>query len=505
MSTESMKTMIESAIARWFFPMISVRPGVPKPFDPLDMTLLNWNDMDRFTKRHLLNGGVCVTGRAGSGKTSSSGRLIGNAIIGHDLSGGLILGAKPEDLGNWKSMFASAGRSHDLLVFAPDSPLRFNFLGYVLESGGHTRDVTRCITMIAETLRSSDTSGGENADFWEREQERMIYNAVEIIKQAKGTVSAPDIQRFITSAPQCPAEIMTEAWRAEFCNQCMATAFNVEKSAVEAHDFQLASDYWLSEFPIMSEKTRSSILTGVMGLLHVFNVGVVRELVSTTTNVTPDDMLSGKWVFVDMAPAEWGDMGTLVAAGWKYLTQRRVLRRHAQPDDFINVIWADEYHQFVNSFDSYYIAQCRSHLGCMVVLSQSLSSYYAALKGDAGKNLADALLPNFGTKIFHALGDLKSAEWASGLIGKNLQTFFGVTTGPVENIWEEMNGRGKVTMSTTEHYESELQPAVLLNGLRTGGHVNGLICDGIVIRSGEPFSNGANWLEVTFSQKDPVG
>ena len=496
-----MKTIFASVMAR-LLPGAGQLKRRPKKFNPLDRTLLHWNTVDRFTVRDLLNGGVCITGRSGSGKTSSSGRQIGNSIIRHPKTGGLILAAKNEDRDMWQAMFDAAGRTQDLLVFAPDSPLRFNFLSYVLASGGHTRDVTRCLTVIGETLRSSESSGGENADFWEREQERMIYNSVEIIKQANGTVSAPDIQRFITSAPQCPAEIATESWQAGFCNQCIAAAFNANKSAVEAHDFQLATDFWLSEFPTMSEKTRSSIMTGVMGILHVFNVGVVRELVSTTTTISPDQMLSGKWVLVNMAPAEWGDMGTLVAAGWKYLTQRRLLRRHAQPDDCINVIWADEYHQFVNSFDSYYLAQCRSHLGCMVVLSQSLSSYYAALKGESGKNLADALLPNFATKIFHALGDVRSAEWASGLIGKKNETFFGVSMAPAEDLWEEICGRSRVTMSTSEHYEPLLQTNVFLNGLRTGGAVNKLICDAIVIQSGEPFANGANWLDVAFSQKD---
>ncbi len=31
-----------------------------------------------------------------------------------------------------------------------------------------------------------------------------------------------------------------------------------------------------------------------MGILHVFNTGIVREMVSTTTTITPDDMLAGK-------------------------------------------------------------------------------------------------------------------------------------------------------------------------------------------------------------------
>jgi len=495
-----MKTMLSTLMAKLLPRMGSMRPLLKKT-DRLDATLLHWNPLDRLSLRDLLSGGVCITGRSGSGKTSSSGRMIGNAVIRHPRTGGLILAANTEDLAMWRAMFEAAGRADDLLVFAPDSRLRFNFLSYVLASGGQTRDVTRCLTVIGETLRSNETSGGENADFWAREQERMIFNATEIIKTATGTVSAPCIQRFITTAPQCPAEIATASWQAGYCNQCIAKAFKANKTTVEAHDFQLATDYWLSEFPTMSEKTRSSIITGVMGILHVFNVGVVRELVSTTTNVSPDDMLLGKWILVNMAPAEWGDMGALIAGGWKYLTQRRILRRQAEPDGFINVIWADEYHQFVNSFDSYYLAQCRSRLGCMVVLSQSLSSYYAALKGDSGRNLADALLPNFSTKIFHALGDVKSAEWASGLIGKKLESFFGVSMAPVENLWDEINGRSSVTMSTSEHYENELQNTVFLNGLRTGGHMNGLICDGIVIRSGDPFANGANWLKVEFSQK----
>lgn len=172
----------------------------------------------------------------------------------------------------------------------------------------------------------------------------MIYNAVQVVKLATGGVSAPDIQRFITTAAHNPAQLSAPEWQGQFHNQCMAAAFNKPKSAIETHDYQLATDYWLGEFPEMADKTRSSILTGVMGILHVFNTGVVRELVSTTTNVTPDDILAGQWLLVNMAPAEWGDFGALAAAGWKYLLQRQVLRRQAKLEDNVVVIWADEYH-----------------------------------------------------------------------------------------------------------------------------------------------------------------
>jgi len=265
------------------------------------------------------------------------------------------------------------------------------------------------------------------------------------------------------------------------------------------NDFQLAADYWLGEYPSMADKTRSSILAGVMGLLHVFNTGLVSDLVSGETNITPDDMFEGKWILVNMAPAEWGELGSFICAGWKFLTQRRVLRREAKPSDCINVIWADEAQQFVNSYDAHYIAQCRSHRGCMVFLSQSLPGYYAALKGESGKHQTQSLLANFTHTILHAV-DAETAEWAGRKLGKRRETFFGGSSTPPEGIFEELIGNRRFSGSFSEHYENVVQENVFMNGLRTGGKANGNVCDAIVIKSGEPFSSGENWLFRTFSQ-----
>lgn len=473
-----------------------------KVTDALDAALLRWNDCDVFTVRDLLSGGVAIFGRTGSGKSSSSGKALARAIVGYGNSGGLILAAKPEDDRRmWERIFADAGRADDLLIFNPEHPLRFNFLAYEMACGGHTRNITRCITTIGETLRSSDTAAGENADFWQREQERMIFNAVEVVKQATGKVSAPDLQRFISTAAMNPLQIGSPEWQAQFHNQCLKAAFEKDKSPIEEHDFELAKEFWLGEFPNMADKTRSSILTGVMGVLHVFNTGMVRELVSTTTNVTPDDMFRGKWVLVDMAPAEWGDIGKFVSSGWKFLAQRAVLRRHATENDAINVIWCDEAQQFVNSHDAHYLAQCRSHKGCMVYLTQSLHSYYSAMQGEKGRHHADALLTNFHHKVFHALGDVQTAEYASGLIGKELMTFVGGSMSPSESAYDELMGRSRYTGSFNQHFEKVLQDNVFMNGLRTGGHANGLVCDCIVVRSGEPFVSGQNYLMTSFSQR----
>lgn len=482
------------------------RKPPPAPTDPLDREMFNWGPDDTFSLRHHLNGGTIIIGRAGSGKTSSSGKLLARSIVGLPGSGGLILAAKPDDLPMWKDIFDKAGRANDLLVFSPREKLRFNLLSYMLKmTVGSTRDVTKLITIIGETLRAADVKGGgEASDFFESEETRMIYNVVEMLKLAFGTVTAPDMQRFIVAAPKSPAQMAAEGWADSFCKKVCDRAcanVNAKKDPIATHDYNLAVSYWLGEYPTMADKTRSCIQTGVLGKLHAMNVGIVRELVSSGTNVTPDDILAGKWVIVDMPPAEYGDSGAVVAAGWKYLTERRIIRRREGGDHNPVTIWCDEAQQFVNSNDALFITQCRSYGGCLVFLAQSLHSFYAALKGDAGKKQADALLTNFSTRIFHAVGDEMTAKWASGMLGMELQGMVSVTASPGKNAFDEMFEPGGTSASVSFQYQPAIQTKLLMHGLRTGGICNNLICDAVVIRSADKFKDGRSWKLCSFSQK----
>jgi type IV secretory pathway TraG/TraD family ATPase VirD4 len=482
------------------FDWLFARPP-PHAASSLDYELFAWNDRDRFRIRDLLRS-VAILGATGSGKTSGSGKFLAQVIVNYRRTCGLVLCAKPEDKPMWQEIFAKAARTDDLLIFEPGGPLRLNFLDYVLKTGGDTREITKCITSINETLRSRGGNRGEGGEFWEAEQERMIYNAVEIVKLATGHVSAPDLQRFISTAAKSVAEILTESWQAKFCNQCIHQANARPKSLVEQHDFQLAVEYWLGEVPSMADRTRSSIEVGVFGVLHVFNTGIVRELVSGETNVSPDDLLrDGRWLLVNMAPAQYGDAGTFINAGIKFLTEWRILRRQADPSDFVNVIWCDEAQQFVNKFDSHYLAQCRSHLGCLCLLTQSLHSYYTAMSGETGRHQADSLLSNMNLRIVHALGDAESATWASRLIGRELRTFIGGSSAPQGSMFDSLMGQSQFTGNFSQQYTDVLEPAVFMNGLRTGGLANRYMVDAIVIKSGEPFANGKNYLWTSFSQR----
>lgn len=455
--------------------------------DRLDRPVYRWTKRDVLTQRDLLRS-IAIFGASGSGKSSGSGFQLALAAARIPNSGGLILASKPEDRAFWLGVFKRAGREKDLIILGPKEVARCNFIDFEMQSGGDARSLTQFVTIVGETLDSEE--GHSTEPFWKKSEHRLDYNAIEAIRLALSKVTAPDIQRFISTAAYTPQQLVDPSWQKGFHHLTMQTANGRPKTQIEAHDWAALVDYWVNEFPSMDNKPRSSILAGVMNTLHVFNTGIVRETVSTTTNVSPADMDKGKWILIDFPLAEFGASGKFIMAGWKFLTQKYVLRRHAKPGDGPIIIWADEAQNMVNSFDSAYLAECRSHKGCMVYLTQSIHSYYGNMEGPSGEHKADALMTNFYTKIFHVCGDAKTAQFASSLLGQQRETFVSGSSGGGKSRGEELFGASSYSGSFSESYQPVLQPAVFLSGMRTGGQG---IVDGIVIRAG-------NWLWCQFAQ-----
>jgi hypothetical protein len=465
----------------------------------LGQVLLRWTPRDAFTVRDLLNGGCVILGRAGSGKTSSSGRTLMQSIVSNRKSGGLILAAKSEDEPDIKRVFRKAGRLRDLIVFGPDTPYRFNFLRYV--GRGDPRNVVQCMMMIGETLQRGDSKGSEDSDYWKAQCERLIETAVIALQMAGQEVTALNLHRFISTAAQSPQDLGRESWQKQYHGKVLEAGDNVKKSAAQAHDYQMARDYWLLEYASMADRTRSSIATYATQIIFVFNTGMAKEMIAGDSNVTPDAILNGKWVLVNFPPSAFGAVGSLISAGWKYLTELAILRRKAGEKSPFVVIHCDEAHQFVNSFDAPFIAQCRSHKGCLVFLSQSVASFYAALKGESGRHQADALLANFSHAIIHSC-DPMTARWAGMKLGQELKTYYGGnnTHNSGSTMWDNLYGDSQFSSSFSQHMAPVLDESAFMTG-RTGGPENGYVADAVVVKSGESFAGGASFLRLTFSQR----
>lgn len=473
-----------------------------QPNASLDVGLMDWNQHDKMRRRDVLNGGVLIMGRPGSGKTSASGRVIARAIASDPLSTFLILSAKPEDKKMWQRIFTEKKR--ELLVFEPGGNLRCDMIDFVQRMGGDTREVVSFITTATEVLRGeSNQGGGEYGSFFQDEERRYLHHAVEILRQGGGPVSAPALQRFVSGSALSREQLNSVQWRDGFHNSCLRAAVKRQKTPREQHDLEMANNAWIHEWPVMAQRTRSCVLAGMLNKLFYFNSGVARELIASGTNCSPLDMLyGGKSILVNCPSCEHGDTGALISSCWKYLTQKVVLAREFKPGSLYNIIWADEAWQVTTSFDQHYAATSRSHGGAMVYLAQSRDSFYSALRGEDGKNYANALLGMFHHKIFHALGSPDDAEYASSLLGQQRELFVSGGTQPYQDVFDGFLGNGQFTASTSEQYQPILQPRVFLSDLRTGGPANNHLADAIVVRTGEPFKYTAqNFIYATFSQR----
>ena len=135
-------------------------------------------------------------------------------------------------------------------------------------------------------------------------------------------------------------------------------------------DFEECREYWLTEFPNLSENTRSIIVLTFSMLVRPLITRPLRQIFSADTNIRPEDTFDGKIIIINIPVQEFRLVGRIANLAFKYCFQIAVLRR-VQPADrksFLRPVflWADEAQQFVTRFDPEYQAVARSAGGCTV-------------------------------------------------------------------------------------------------------------------------------------------
>lgn len=474
-------------------------PQTLPDFHPLTV-IRNWGNNQAFRLTDALTG-VCVFGATGSGKTSGVARHLALGYLANDF-GGLVLCAKKEERYQWQQWAQEAQREQDLIIIDASGGWRFNFLDWEAsragEGGGLTINIVALLDEIAGAIAAGAgkaEDGGDNK-FFDDALHHMNTNLVDLPIFAGLPVTLPLLRSIVSTAPTSLKDLEDEQWRkSSTCAAIIAEAEQKLRSAPQdiRDDFEECKNYWLREFPVLSDKTRSIIVLSFSMLVRPFITRPLRRLFSTDTNVRPEDAFTGKIIIVDLPVQEFRLAGRVANLAWKYCFQVAVLRRMQPKGRYLRPVflWADEAQNFISDFDAEYQAVARSAGGCTVYLTQNRESYRRVLGND---DSVDALLGNLQAKFFcQNSGDTN--KWAAELLGER---WISIASTNVSQGQAERSSSAGVTRSEQRRYFVE--PASFTT-LKRGGEVYGFQVEAIVYKGGHLFEDGQPFKLLTFNQQ----
>lgn len=429
--------------------------------------------------------GLQVFGASGSGKTSGSGELIATNLLKTGM-GGLVLAAKPDEPGLWKRYAQAAGREQDIVLFPdPKAPQCFDFLTYETAKNPHatSRDLASLFVIAARIGRPRQTY--TNADYWEGAMKRLVQESLELLMIA-GQVSVGNLRRVAEKV----AYMDPDEWAA-FRDEMLES--KVIDEGVEA-----VLHYFEKRLPRVPARQREGFVDPFFTLVDIFESGILAQVFAcgkADGAVDPLRCLTDQKVIVMCLPATLNPSdGRVVQVLYKIVWQRAMMRRPVEgPEDQRPpaFLWADESQMFAIPSDTDFQQFARSNRIATVYLTQNLSNYARYLSTEETRSL----LGNLQTKIFHANGDTETNRYAVESIGE--------LRGPefrVEHDAEQ--GHILRLRSSIDHRQVD---SALFTMLRKGGPGNDGEVDAVVFQAGRTWSNGKNWMRVTFRQSGVDG
>jgi hypothetical protein len=488
-----------------------VESGELEEFHPLTL-LRDWGNGDAFRIADALTG-VAVFGATGSGKTSGPAKHLAYGYLAAGF-GGIVLCAKKEERRQWELWAAETGRTEDLVIVDASGKWRFNFLDWEAarpeEGGGLTINIVSILDEIAGAIAraAGKAEGGGDNKFWDDALHHMNTNLVELPLLAGLRVSLPLMRSIVNSAPQNLDQVNDPSWQEQ--SVCFRTLVEADEATAQADaevraDFEECRNYWVFEWPTLSEKTRSIVSLSFSMLVRPFITRPLRQLFCADTNIQPEAAFTGKILIIDLPVQEYRLAGRIASLTWKFCFQIAVLRRlPPEAGHLLPVfLWADEAQNFVSSFDAEYQATARSAGGCTVYLTQNRESYRRVL---GNYDAVDSLLGNLNCKMFCQNSSTETNEWAAKLLGERwLQitgTNFGQSRGDGSNTGSNSGSHSSgVNRSEQRRYFVE---ASRFTTLKRGGAKNNYQVETIVYNGGHLFDDGCEqqpFRMLTFNQR----
>lgn len=502
-----------------------------------------------WTTRDASTGLICF-GMTGSGK--SSGPLRSIALKFLELGyGGIVFCAKPDECETWAGYAREKGREKDIIRLSEET---FCFLDYEFsrapETGGG--QVENVVGIFLEVVRitKDKRNGGTSDEYWQNAIKQFLRNTISLLVLAGEAVTLPNIKAAIDTTlrsndvAEGVKEYLSEfqefcvepeseqlksggetfsqalsrfedAYRKEhgeqinrnvmdsavlFCNSLLLKAiFNRKDSGP---DYELGYNYFLVEFPQLDERTRSNTISSFTVLADSMLRGEFLRCFGATksTLVIEDLYRKGKILIVDQDVKRHGQVGQMTAAIIKLCFEKMIERREdiSDPDARPVFLWGDECQFFALEYDQKFQTTARSSRTLTVYATQNLDNLYDGY----GKEKANSLLGNLGTKIFCQNGDHTTNKWAADSIGQE------VLRRRSQNVGDSKSGGTKGDYNKSDNYSegwSEQKDykvdIIQFTTLQTGGPRGQCQVGYIYWQSGRVLKNGDVFVRGTIRQK----
>jgi len=392
----------------------------------LDWPILSLSETDRVVFRDLATG-VEITGSAGAGKSSTSGKQLAYGLLRMPHSGALILTAKREETQNWIAYAKACGREKDLIVFNAESGDSFDPLHYEFTREGRgAGDMESIIDFFSTLVSIGKKEVGHGHDpFWERGNEQLMRNVIKLLDLAGERISIANIDRVIKSLPARPGEYEEQAWQKDsYCAQ-LIDSIKARKETLtpdQWSDLDFATQYIFRKWPAFDERPRSSLEMTWSGMADKFLFNPFNRLFcSGTCSFTPEMTThQGKIVICDFPLLEYGhETGRLINIILKLIFQRAWLRRNLAESPNPVFLWQDEFQYFVTRRDNFFQQTCRGSRVAVVFLTQNILNLSEELGEEHPGSKTKSFLGNLsGLKIFHQQNEMETCNYAADQIGK---------------------------------------------------------------------------------------
>ena len=459
----------------------------------LDREIMNFEG-NSWTTRDAATGLMCF-GMTGSGKSSGPLRSIALKFLEYGY-GGIVFCAKPDECDTWIDYAKETKRDKDIIKLSQET---FCFLDYEFSrpaeaGGGQVENVVNIFLEVVKITKDKK-SGGTSDEYWQNAIKQFLRNTISLLVMAQEAVTLPNIKAAIDSSlrDNSIAERLKNYLK-EFKDACYSDFENInvaqenfsdfiadfEQDIRQNHanssdfsdaviaaskdyctklllkaiyfrqddtpDYELAYNYFLVEFPQLDERTRSNTISSFTVLADSMLRGEFLRCFGAkeSTLVMEDLYRKGKILIVDQDVKRNGIVGQMTAAIVKLCFEKMIERREdiSDPDALPVFLWGDECQFFAIDYDQKFQTTARSSRTLTVYATQNLDNLYDGY----GKEKANSLLGNLGTKIFCQNGDHTTNKWAADSIGQE------VLRRHSQNIGDSKSGGMKGDYSKSDNY-----------------------------------------------------